>query len=92
MYLGNKNLLACDQFVWRKLIQHYENRGCIKTPNEFPPRITRTRLERMEENKLESERRYGESMFKKGEATSYTGSFDDWQESRGRRYRRHQKK
>ncbi|XP_045159228.1 helicase with zinc finger domain 2-like isoform X2 [Mercenaria mercenaria] len=90
--IGNKNLLSCDQFVWRKLIQHYDNRECVKTPDEFPPRTVRTRLQRMEENIQESERRYGESMFIKGEATSYTGSFDDWQEEgRGRRHRRNPK-
>ncbi|XP_060566279.1 helicase with zinc finger domain 2-like isoform X2 [Ruditapes philippinarum] len=88
--IGNKNLLSCDQFVWKKLIRHYENRDCLKTPNEFPPRVVRTRLQKMEEHQLESERRYGETMYIKGEATSYTGSFDDWQEFRGRRHRRYQ--
>jgi hypothetical protein len=62
----------------------------MKTPNEFPPRVIHTRLQKMKEHKLESKRRYGESMFIKGEATSYTGSFDDWQEFKGRRQRRYQ--
>ncbi|XP_060554261.1 helicase with zinc finger domain 2-like, partial [Ruditapes philippinarum] len=90
--IGNKNLLSSDQFVWKKLIHHYENLDCMKTPNEFPPRVDRTRLQKMKEHKLESERRYGESMYMyiKGEATSYTGSFDDWQEFRRKRHRRGQ--
>lgn len=36
--IGNKNLLTCDK-IWRKLIQHYEARGCIKTPDQFPPSL-----------------------------------------------------
>lgn len=88
IFLGNKNLLSCDQNVWKKLINHYEERGCLRTPEDFPPRSSRTRRQIMEENKEENKRRYGESMFIKGEATSYTGSFDDWQEDRRGRRRR----
>ncbi|XP_060608013.1 helicase with zinc finger domain 2-like isoform X2 [Ruditapes philippinarum] len=56
--IGNRNLLACD-CTWKKLIQHYEVRGCIKTPEEFPPQnIRRSRREIMREAILKSHQRY----------------------------------
>ena len=74
--LGNRNLLECD-YVWKRLIQHYDQRGCIKTPEEFPPRnIRKTRQQIMEEAQERTYRRYGESIFEKGEATSYEGNYD----------------
>ncbi|KAL3868508.1 hypothetical protein ACJMK2_041309 [Sinanodonta woodiana] len=38
--VGNQNLLQCDK-VWKRLIHLYEQRGCVKSPEEFPPKIAR---------------------------------------------------
>ncbi|KAK3609926.1 hypothetical protein CHS0354_036695 [Potamilus streckersoni] len=32
--VGNRNLLQCDE-VWRRLIDYYENRGCMTTAEKF---------------------------------------------------------
>ena len=32
--VGNKHLLRCDD-MWRKLLQHFERKGCIRNANEF---------------------------------------------------------
>ncbi|KAL3868501.1 hypothetical protein ACJMK2_041302 [Sinanodonta woodiana] len=33
--VGNRNLLQCDE-VWRRLINEYENKGCVTTAAQFP--------------------------------------------------------
>ncbi|KAK3600373.1 hypothetical protein CHS0354_015990 [Potamilus streckersoni] len=38
--IGNRNLLQCDK-VWKRLINLYDQRGCVKTAEEFPPKIAR---------------------------------------------------
>ncbi|XP_045159204.2 helicase with zinc finger domain 2-like isoform X2 [Mercenaria mercenaria] len=57
--IGNKYVLACD-YVWKRLIQHYKQRGCMKTPEEFPPKnIRKSRRQIMEEARERSRHRYG---------------------------------
>ncbi|XP_052774255.1 helicase with zinc finger domain 2-like isoform X2 [Mya arenaria] len=76
--VGNKNLLACDA-VWKKLVEHYERRGCIKSPGEFPPKgAKKTRQEIMRERQAIVRRMYGDELFisGKGKTTDYEGSFD----------------
>ncbi|WAR23847.1 HELZ2-like protein [Mya arenaria] len=76
--IGNKNLLACD-VLWKKLVEHYDRRGCVKTPEEFPPSgIKKTRQEMLLEKQANNMRRYGDEMFVSGEgkATDYEGPFD----------------
>ena len=58
------NLLKCDE-VWSKLVKHYEERDCIKLPEQFPPK--RTRQEKMQTNIEMSEWRYGDERFIRGE-------------------------
>ncbi|XP_053394362.1 helicase with zinc finger domain 2-like isoform X2 [Mercenaria mercenaria] len=75
--IGNKNLLVCD-YVWKRLIKHYEQRGCIKSAEEFPPKnIRKTRQQIMEEAQERIYRRFGDSIYEKGEATSYEGAIDN---------------
>ncbi|XP_052774243.1 helicase with zinc finger domain 2-like isoform X1 [Mya arenaria] len=76
--VGNKDLLACD-VIWKKLVEHYDRRGCIKTPEEFPPKGTKkTRQEILLERQANVLRMYGDEMFVSGEgkATDYEGPFD----------------
>jgi len=76
--LGNRKLLECDQ-VWKKLVDHYDKRGCIKTPAEFPPKgKQKGRQELLRERQKRVRERYGDSIFKsgKGETTFFEGSFD----------------
>ena len=61
---GNKNLLRCDK-VWGKLLKHYEERGCIKSPQEFPPE--KSRQEKMATAIQMSEKRYGDERFIPGD-------------------------
>ncbi|WAR23838.1 HELZ2-like protein [Mya arenaria] len=76
--VGNKNLLACDD-VWKTLVEHYERRGCIKSPGEFPPKgAKKTRQEIMRERQAIVKRMYGDELYisGKGKTTDYEGSFD----------------
>ncbi|XP_045158491.2 LOW QUALITY PROTEIN: helicase with zinc finger domain 2-like [Mercenaria mercenaria] len=38
MIIGNKDLLICDR-VWKDLIDLYQERDCVKTVDDFPPRL-----------------------------------------------------
>lgn len=53
--------------MWKKLLQQYEERGCIKTPEDFPPK------KGIMKNIMENERRYGDFIYTKGEVTSLEG-------------------
>ena len=59
---GNKELLQCDE-TWGKFVRHYENCGCIKLPEEFPPKTVRH--EQTSAAILRSERKYGDERFEK---------------------------
>lgn len=75
---GNRKLLECD-YVWKKLVDHYDKRGCIKTPAEFPPKDKKkSRQELLLERQERLERRYGDSYFTSGIGTTtfYEGPFD----------------
>jgi hypothetical protein len=56
--IGNKNLLSCDE-VWKNLIDYYEVRGCILSPDKFPPPFKKTRQQIMEEEFEKHARRFG---------------------------------
>ncbi|KAH3696710.1 hypothetical protein DPMN_084186 [Dreissena polymorpha] len=75
--VGNKHLLRCDK-TWNTILEDYEHYGCVKTPMEFPPPNTRlTRQEIMARARAQSYRRYGETIYERGEATSYVGPVDE---------------
>ena len=83
------NLLRCDE-VWGKLVRHYEERGCVKNPGEFPRK--RTRQEKMLANIAKTEQRYGDEMFVKGDLPEQIGPYMPAAEEQGgarpRRYQR----
>ncbi|XP_060566271.1 helicase with zinc finger domain 2-like isoform X2 [Ruditapes philippinarum] len=56
--IGNKNLLSCDE-VWKNLIDYYEARGCILSPDKFPPPFKKTRQQIMKEEIQKHARRFG---------------------------------
>ena len=86
---GNTNLLRCDE-VWGKLVRHYEERGCVKSPGEFPRK--RTRQEKIWANIEKSEQRYGDEIFIKGDLPEDVGPYMPPEEEqtpvRPRRYQR----
>ncbi|WAR23841.1 HELZ2-like protein, partial [Mya arenaria] len=71
--VGNKNLLACDA-IWKTLVEHYERRGCIKNPCDFPPKgVEKTRQEIMRENQANARRMFGERIAKMGRRGNKVG-------------------
>ncbi|XP_045159234.2 helicase with zinc finger domain 2-like [Mercenaria mercenaria] len=74
--IGNKQLLSCDE-VWKDLIDCYGVRGCILTPDQFPPPFKKTRQQIMAEAKQKHHKRHGDAIFEKGEATSFKGPIDE---------------
>ena len=62
--------------MWKCLISDYEKYGCVKNPEEFPPR-KRARQAIMQRNFERTEQRYGRSMYEPGKATSYEGPMDN---------------
>ena len=88
LILGNRNLLQCDA-LWRKLVCHYESYDCIKTLDNFPPKhVKKSRRQMMDEHADRIYRKYGESIYERGQATSYEGSFDVKEDDRRGRRRR----
>lgn len=56
--IGNKKLLSCDP-VWKKLVSHYEQRKCVKLPNEFPP-PKRYRQQKHKDSQKRSQELFGQ--------------------------------
>ncbi|XP_052254570.1 helicase with zinc finger domain 2-like [Dreissena polymorpha] len=76
--IGNKNLLYCDN-VWRKLIESYEQRGCVMPADKFPQKgVEKSRLQLLDERTEMNKRIHGDTMFEPGvgKATFYEGPFD----------------
>ncbi|XP_052254960.1 helicase with zinc finger domain 2-like isoform X4 [Dreissena polymorpha] len=82
--VGNKHLLRCDR-TWNTILEDYEHYGCIKTPQEFPPPNKRLpRREIMAREQAHNYRRHGETIYERGQATSYDGPIDETPTSRFR--------
>ena len=71
--IGNKNLLRCNKVWGMQLVRYYEERGCVKSPGEFPRK--RTRQEKILANIAKTKERYGDKMFVKGDLPEDVGPY-----------------
>ncbi|KAH3699068.1 hypothetical protein DPMN_074022 [Dreissena polymorpha] len=75
--IGNRNLLQCDP-VWRKMIEYYDDGGCVMPAHQFPQQgVEKSRQELLKERRALNRHRYGDTFESGvGKTTFWEGSFD----------------